>query len=110
MKIERKTMLMLAATVAVISANADDRYWKSASDGDAAAGTNWSGDAAPTAGERAAFAVEGKYKVTLSSDMQTGELDVFGGADVTFDLGTFGWSVSPANLSLQVGAKPATAL
>ncbi len=107
MKTEHKTILALAAAVAVFCANADDRYWKSATDGDASVGTNWSGDAAPTADERAAFAVAGQYKVTSSSDMQTGELDVFGGADVTFDLGTFGWSVSPANLSLQVGAKPA---
>ena len=107
MKIERKTMLMLAAAVAVISTNADDRYWQTASDGDASVGANWSGGAAPTAGERAAFAVAGQYKVTSSSDMQTGELDVFGGADVTFDLGAFGWSASPANQSLVIGAKPA---
>ena len=100
-------MGVLAATVAVFCANADDRYWKSATDGDASVGTNWSGDAAPTAGERAAFAVAGQYKVTLSSDMQTGEFDVFGGADVTFDLGAFGWSASPANQSLVIGTKPA---
>ena len=111
MKTEHKTILALAATVAVFCANADDRYWKSATDGDVSVGTNWSGDAAPTADERAAFAVAGQYKVTSSSDMQTGELDVLGGADVTFDLGAFGWSVSPANLSLQVGpSRPTTAL
>ena len=101
------TIGIFASMFAVFCANADDRYWKSATDGDASVGTNWSGDAAPTAGECAAFAVAGQYKVTSSSDMQTGELDVFGGADVTFDLGAFGWSVSPANKSLQVGAKPA---
>ena len=100
-------MGVLAAAVAVISTNADDRYWQTASDGDASVGANWSGGAAPTAGERAAFAVAGQYKVTLSSDMQTGEFDVFGGADVTFDLGAFGWSASPANQSLVIGAKPA---
>ena len=107
MKTKHKTILALAATVAVLSANADDRYWQTASDGDASVGANWSGDAAPTAGERAAFAVAGQYKVTSLSDMQTGEFDVFGGADVTFDLGAFGWSASPANQSLVIGAKPA---
>ena len=107
MKTKHKTILALAATVAVISTNADDRYWQTASDGDASVGANWSGGAAPTAGERAAFAVTGQYKVTLSSDMQTGEFDVFGGAEVTFDLGAFGWSASPANQSLVIGAKPA---
>lgn len=107
MKTEHKTILALAAAVAVLSANADDRYWQTATDGDASVGENWTAGVAPTAGERAAFAVAGQYKVTSSSDMQTGELDVFGGADVTFDLGAFGWSVSPANQSLQVGAKPA---
>ena len=107
MKTEHKTILALAATVAVLSANADDRYWQTATDGDASVGENWTDGVAPTADERAAFAVEGKFKVTLSSDMQTGELDVFGGADVTFDLGSHGWSANPANKSLMIGAKPA---
>ncbi|MBQ3807425.1 MAG: hypothetical protein II840_05660 [Kiritimatiellae bacterium] len=102
-----RRVCMLVAIFAAGSGLATDRYWQAATDGDASEGENWTGGAAPTAGEMAAFAVEGKFKVTLSSDMQTGELDVFGGADVTFDLGSHGWSANPANKSLMVGAKPA---
>ena len=34
MKTEHKTILALAATVAVFCANADDRYWQTATDGE----------------------------------------------------------------------------
>ena len=50
MKTKHKTILALAATVAVISTNADDRYWQTATDGDASVGENWTDGVAPTAG------------------------------------------------------------
>lgn len=100
-----RRVCMLAVIFAAGSGLATDRYWQAATDGDVTDGANWSGGEAPGADERAAFGVAGKYMVTLSSDIMTGEIDVYDNADVTFDLGASDWSTTQS-YSLCVGANP----
>ena len=101
---------ILLASLAVVPANAADRFWVTPSGGTFGTAANWSataggagGASVPAAADVASFTLNNTYTATFSSDATNLRMDVTNGA-VTFDLNAKRYTLTGGAAAATIGS------